>query len=131
MCGPDGILIDDNQVQLVQCSWIDSYTRDKESIDIRIKYIPDEFLSKAGLAFINIKNNLCLPFCKNHSLETLSIFISGYEQQFTCRDKLTKHGWDYYQSRGVMSIQRVFHKSRLQNFEVMDLDQVKKKLLIS
>jgi len=131
LCGPTGIMIDDNQVQLVQCSWIDSYIRGKEKIDIRIIYIPDEFVPKDGLAFVNIKNNLCLPFCKHHSPKALSIFISGYEQQFTCRDELTKHGLDYYQSRGEMSIQRVFHKTRLQKFEVMDLDKVRDELIIS
>lgn len=131
LCGPAGILIDDNQVQQVQCSWIDSYIRDKEKVVVRIQYIPDEYLPKDGLAFVNIKNNLCLPFCKKHSSASLSILISAYEQQFACRKELTKHGWDYYQSRGVMSIQRVFHKSRLKNFEVIELKDLKKTLSLS
>lgn len=131
LCGPTGILIDDNQVQLVQCSWIDSYIHDKERVDIRIEYIPDEFLFKEGLAFVIINNNLCLPFCKNHSPESLLIFVSGYEHMFTCRNEMTKLGLDYYQSRDAMSIQRVFHKSRLRNFDVMNLADLKTKLTIS
>ena len=38
ICGPKGILIDDNQVQSIQCFWVDSYVYDREKIDIRIKY---------------------------------------------------------------------------------------------
>jgi len=131
LCGPTGILIDDNQVQQVQCSWIDSYVRDKERVGIRIEYIPDEYLPKEGLAFVNIKKNLCLPFCRNHTPESLSILISAYEQQFTCRKELSKQGWDYYKSSSVMSIQRVFHKSRLKNFEVIELDDFKKTISFS
>jgi Holliday junction resolvase RusA-like endonuclease len=54
LCGPSGILIDDNQVQCVTCSWLDVYDFESEKIYISINYLDDEFIAKEGLIFINV-----------------------------------------------------------------------------
>ncbi|MCI5130534.1 MAG: RusA family crossover junction endodeoxyribonuclease [Candidatus Electrothrix sp. EH2] len=53
LCGPSGILIDDNQVQCVTCYWLDTSDYESEKINISIDYIDDEYISKEGLIFIN------------------------------------------------------------------------------
>ena len=121
ICGPKGILIDDNQVQSIQCFWVDSYVYDREKIDIRIKYIPDEYLPKNGLAFVCMNRNLCIPFYRNHQPEGQAIFISSHERMLALRDKMMNSGMSYYDSKGVMSVQRVFHKSRLQGFDIENI----------
>lgn len=128
ICGPKGILIDDNQVQAIECFWVDSYEYDREQIDIRIKYIPDEYLPKKDLAFICMNKNLCIPFWKNHRAEELAIFISAHEHMLACRDEMMDTGKSYYESKGVLSIQRVFHKSRLQGFDIENIDELKKRI---
>lgn len=127
ICGPKGILIDDNQVQAIECFWVDSYEYDREQIDIRIKYIPDEYLPKKDLSFICMEKNICIPFWKNHRPEELAIFISAHEQMLASRDKMIDAGMNYYESKEVMSVQRVFHKSRLKGFDIKNVDELKKK----
>lgn len=131
ICGPKGILIDDNQVQSIQCFWVDSYEYDRELISIRIKYIPDEYLPKKGLAFVCMEKNLCIPFCRNHRPEEQAVFISEHERKLALRDEMMKTGKSYYDSKVVMSVQRVFHKSRLQGFDIENISDLKKKIGIS
>lgn len=131
ICGPKGILIDDNQVQSIQCFWVDSYVCDRERIDIRIKYIPDEYLPKKGLAFVCMDKNLCIPFCRSHRPEEQAIFISAHERMLALRDEMMNTGMSYYDSKGVMSVQRVFHKSRLQGFDIENICELKKKIGMS
>ncbi len=53
LCGPNGLLIDDNQVQHISCFWID-WNLYEEQLKVRIKYLPDEWLS----------NPLCQDSCR-------------------------------------------------------------------
>ena len=94
---------------------------------IRIKYIPDEYLPKKDLSFICMGKNICIPFWKNHRPEELAIFISAHEHMLASRDKMIDAGMSYYESKEVMSIQRVFHKSRLTGFDIKNVDELKKK----
>jgi Holliday junction resolvase RusA-like endonuclease len=126
ICGPKGIMIDDTQFQAIECFWVDSYEYDREQIDIRIKYIPDEYLPKKGLAFVCMDKNLCIPFWQNLQPEELAIFISAHERMLTRRDEMMDTGKSYYESKGVMSVQRVFHKSRLQGFDIENIGELKK-----
>lgn len=66
LTGPDGVLIDDCQVQTVSSHWID--WNKKEHHNIRIRYCPDDYVSKQNLAFVNIGNNLYMPFNTNSKL---------------------------------------------------------------
>ena len=43
LTGPDGVLIDDCQVQRVNCGWIDS-SSDDQSVDIELEYFKDEMI---------------------------------------------------------------------------------------
>nr|CBX29263.1 hypothetical protein N47_J02440 [uncultured Desulfobacterium sp.] len=131
ICGPNGILIDDNQVQAIECFWIDSYEYNWEQIDIRIKFMPDEYLPKNGLAFVCMDKNICIPFLKNRRPEEQVLFISAQERKLALRDEMMKNGMSYYESKDVMSVQRFFHKSRLQGFDIEDLIELKRKVSIS
>jgi len=122
LCGPSGIMIDDNQVQCITCLWIDSYQYDSEKIKITIKYFDDEFISKKGLVFINMGNNLCLPLCESNSQIVQNIIIDTWQQMFVAKKNLLSQGLDYYGAKGVMPIQRVFHKSRITEFKIIELE---------
>jgi hypothetical protein len=44
------------------------------------------------------------------------------------REALIKLGEDYYDAKGVMSIQRVFHRSRVTRFPVVEVDALRQRL---
>ena len=122
LCGPAGIMIDDNQVQSVTCSWLDSYEYDCEKINITVTYSPDEFVSKEGLAFINMGNHICMPINETLSPDHQNIILNRVLGMIKSRDEYVKNGIDYYQAKIEMSVQRVFHKTRLKEFTIIDLE---------
>lgn len=65
MSGPDGVLVDDNQVQSIECYWTDIFRDPDEKLIVTMKYVSDEWLPKDGLEFIVFENNLCLPIWSN------------------------------------------------------------------
>lgn len=52
--------------------------------------------------------------------------LDAWNVQFKTRERLIEAGMDYYDANGVMSIQRPFHISRLQGFDVMSLEEARK-----
>ena len=84
--------------------------------------MPDEFVSKDGLAFINMGNQLCMPINETISSDHQSTILSHVHKMISARDEFVKRGIDYYQAKMVMSVQRVFHKARLNEFTIIDLE---------
>ncbi|MBC2732728.1 MAG: RusA family crossover junction endodeoxyribonuclease [Desulfobacteraceae bacterium] len=123
LCGPCGILIDDNQVQCVTCSWLDAYDYAPEKIYIIVNYMDDEFISKEGIIFINIDNSLCLPFNEKNPPKIQKIILNQWLNMFSTKNELISLGLGYYDAQGVMPIQRVFHKSRLNSFNIVDINE--------
>ena len=78
-----------------------------------------------------MEKNLCIPFCRNHRSEEQAVFISEHERKLAIRDEMMKTEKSYYDSKVVMSVQRVFHKSRLQGFDIENISDLKKKIGIS
>jgi Holliday junction resolvase RusA-like endonuclease len=125
LCGPNGILIDDNQVQSITCSWID-WTSTDEQLNFRIRFSPDEFVSKDGLIFVEFANSLCMPLNRNAPPQFLLELLNHLKESFDTRLKLQKAGMNYYTARTAMSVQRVFHRSRVSRFEVVRLETILK-----
>ena len=123
LCGPSGILIDDNQVQSITCSWVDSYQYQCEKIHITVDFFDDEFIKKDGLIFINIENSLCLPFNDNNDTKVKRIILESWTKMFEVKNQLLSNDLSYYDAKGVMPIQRVFHKSRLNGYKIVPIKE--------
>jgi Holliday junction resolvase RusA-like endonuclease len=121
ICGPQGILVDDNQVQHVSCSWID-WTLFQQRLDITLRFASDLFVSKDGLVFVDFGNSLCFPVNRNNSPEALKALLHVVEMQLQVREQLRSLSSNYALGQGVMPIQRFFHRSRLTQFTVIPLD---------
>lgn len=48
LCGPDGIMIDDNQVQSIDCNWFDYDDIENEKLVVVVEFSPSEFVLKEG-----------------------------------------------------------------------------------
>lgn len=118
LSGPDGIIVDDCQVQHVSCHWISRFGED-EHIDIMIKYFADDFYEKRKIMFVQLNGSFCMPLKNDLSQEAIVRKVRAFQVQLHSRDKMIIEGTPPYEARGVMSIQRPFHKSRLRGFKVV------------
>ncbi|OEU66353.1 MAG: hypothetical protein BA863_16070 [Desulfovibrio sp. S3730MH75] len=127
LCGPEGILINDCQVQHVVSSWVDRYD-EMEHIEISISYEPDAWFEKESIVFVQLENALCMPLAKNLEPECLKISLDIFEMQLQSRNRIFERGGTYYQARSVMSIQRLFHRTRVGGFEVKKIEELRQNL---
>lgn len=124
LSGPDGVLIDDNQVQSICCSWIDWTSRDEEVI-IEIKHFPNEWVPRNHFQFVQFDKGLCYPIPTYFPKELQRAFVSIFEKGFTLRSEAEKNGAMYEYSRGLMPMTRVFHRTRVGCFPIISVEEFK------
>jgi len=109
--GPTGILVDDCQVNSIIASaqsWMD-----REEVQIHIRFIPDEFVQKDGLIFVELDRNLCFPLNERKPDDVMRICIEMLERSMAARDELEALGASREEARYLMPARRLFHKSRV------------------
>jgi len=128
LSGPEGLLIDDNQVQSICCSWIDWTSRD-EAVEVRIRFFHDEaWVPKGHFRFIQFDKGLCYPIATYWPIELQEACVSIFEKGFNIRANAEKNGFTYEDSRGLMPQARIFHRTRIGRFEVITLDEFKNEI---
>ncbi|SFN97851.1 RusA family crossover junction endodeoxyribonuclease [Salegentibacter flavus] len=125
LSGPQGVLIDDCQVQTIGSHWID-WTKKEHQINISIRYIPDDFVTKKNLVFINLGGNMYIPFHTDLPAQVKETLITHLEKGMALRNEFLKETGDYYQAKFFQSVQRLFHKSRInESFQCVELTTLK------
>jgi Holliday junction resolvase RusA-like endonuclease len=124
LCGPQGVLIDDCQVQAVDCRWID-WTLREQRVEITIDFLADEWIPKDALYFLHLGSSIYFPINLIGPAAANHILIDSACRMWRTREELLKLGNDYYVAKSVMSIQRVFHRSRITRFQVIELDALR------
>jgi Holliday junction resolvase RusA-like endonuclease len=119
--GPQGVLIDDCQMQAVDCRWID-WTLREQRVEITVDFEPDEWIPKNDLYFVHLGSSIYFPINMIGPAAANRILIDGVCRMWSAKEELLKLGADYYAAKRVMSVQRVFHRSRVTRFPVVDLD---------
>ena len=129
LCGKDGVLIDDCQVQSVSTGWMDRYKKD-EYFTIRVKpHFFIERVQKDGLIFIEFSNKLCFPFNFDGIPENMQLgVIDRVDEMISFRNKYMEKGFDYYTASRCMPSQRVFHISKIKGFPAENFESFKEKL---
>jgi len=120
LCGPEGILIDDCQVQSIQSSWI-NWTRQDQELAIRIRFDPDHYLQKRGLSFVRMKDALCYPVpAEIREKGALQTWLNSIEQMLLARCTMASLTGTYYPARYLLP-PGLIHRSRVNGFPVHDL----------
>jgi len=123
LSGPQGVIIDDCQVQTIGSHWID-WTKREHKINISIQYIPNDYVCKANLIFVRLDGNLFFPIQSNLNLEAKKLLIMHLENGMKLRNKILEETKDYYQAKMFMSVQRLFHKSRInESYILLEKDE--------
>lgn len=116
--GPDGLVIDDNQIQHVSCSWMD-VARESQELVVELNFVEDEWLPKQGLVFAQLTDALCVPLPGVLNDRQKSELIQVFTRALQVRREAQQLGIDSGLGRLAMPIQRVFHRSRINGFPVL------------
>jgi hypothetical protein len=127
LSGPDGVLVDDCQVQAVLCYWVDWAPHDQQ-VCIRLSFHPDEWVSKESLCFVHLGLGLCFPINRASNPRGVLLIVEHVDRMLATRNALVKRGRGYYEAQYVMSVQRLFHRTRLGKFTVLELDALRAEL---
>lgn len=123
LSGPDGVLIDDCQVQTIGSHWID-WTKHEHQINISIRYISDDYVPKKNLFFVNLGSNLFMPMHSDLPWKAKELIVDHLERGMNLRNETLSKTGNYYQAKLFMSIQRLFHKSRVfDNFDCIEMTE--------
>lgn len=115
------MLIDDCQVQAIDCRWID-WTLREQRVEITIDFLADEWIPKDDLHFVHLGSSIYFPINMIGPAAANRIMIDSACRMWSAREEVLKLGNDYYTAKNVMSVQRVFHRSRITRFRVVELD---------
>ena len=115
LCGPNGVMVDDNQVQHLLVGWVD-WTSEQQSVDVRIRLNDGFWISRQHLEFVQFERAMCWPIDKSLPPFAQRVMIDGLLQMLKAHDKIQGAIGDYYAAKSVMPQQRFFHVSRTTGF---------------
>ncbi|MFC2085703.1 RusA family crossover junction endodeoxyribonuclease [Bacteroidota bacterium] len=123
LSGPEGMMVDDCQVQSLACKWVDRRSKD-EKVAIKIYFSPDHWIRKEALRFVHIGGGLCFPYPIRMPKEVLGMLIVSMQMAMEAKNIILEHRYDYRRAQLVMPRHRFFHRTRLSQFEVMEVSEL-------
>lgn len=128
LCGPDGILIDDCQVQALTCYWTGGYSYpEEESLRIVLRFEPGAYQLKEGLVFLHLERNLYFPIHDNWPAEAILTMAENLVTRFPGARELTAAGMEEDAAHMTLPIQRVFHRSKLGIFRTTTIEELRRR----
>ncbi len=127
LCGPDGLLLDDCQVQAISCRWVDNYEPDQRLV-IEVSSPSELHVEKDGLLFVHVGDSLCMPMNEKIPTAALLVMLDQIERMFAAKRALLDLSSDYVLVRGVMPIQRLFHRGNVRRYRIKELDFFRREL---
>jgi hypothetical protein len=125
--GPDGLLVDDCQVQAVSCHWID-WPSSFQRVSFELRYMPDDYIQKTGLVFVHIGRQLYMPLNETPPAKTQLLLLDAWSQMMATSEALERFTNDYAVAKAVTPIQHPFHGSRLRGFKKLEASVVRQQL---
>lgn len=115
--GPDGVLVDDNQIQSIRASWMDVGSP-VGGFDLTFNALnPDDYTRRTGLSFVEFAPDRCymLPGIPD---EHVSAFVHSYRILLDLYEQRRGAGLAEEVARTVLPIARPFPRARLGRFVV-------------
>lgn len=115
--GPDGVSIDDNQIQSIRASWM-TPGNFGTGFDLTIEALrSDDYIVRNGLRFVEFSPDRCyvLPGLTDAQAAML---VEGYEASLKSYARLLALAMPIADARSVLPIARPFPRSRMSRFSV-------------
>ncbi|MFL5382639.1 MAG: RusA family crossover junction endodeoxyribonuclease [Longimicrobiaceae bacterium] len=126
LSGPEGIMIDDCQVQELICYWSGGYDHPvQQHIAIEVGFDPDAWFSKTGLIFLEIDRGLYLPMDGELPTSIVLDQAQHFIERFEAARRMIGSGASPYQAHLTLPIQRVFHRSKIGTFRITTLEELR------
>lgn len=119
MTGPDGVLIDDNQVQSIQVSWM-TPARRAVAFEATVQAVhPEDRIRREDLAFVEFAPNRCyiLPGGLGHAHR--ASFVGEFRRQLRDYDRRVDRGILPEVAAMSLPLARPFPRARLSRFQVI------------
>lgn len=123
--GPDGIIIDDRQVQSINCSWIDCDTGN-ERVEISIRPFDNIRYKKKNLILIEFMNGYCIPRSIDSVEIFIKVFLDYYIKYIEFMNNDANDEEDYIRIISNLPMQMVFHKNKLSKFKITNIKDIHK-----
>lgn len=104
------------------------WTLREQRLEITIDFRNDEWIPKKDVCFMHLGSSTYFPINITGPAAARLLLVDGVCRMWSAREALIKLGADYYDAKGVMSIQRVFHRSRVTRFPVVEVDALRQRL---
>lgn len=127
MSGPDGLLINDCQVQSVHCYWID-WSSDEHRLQFETRFSPEDWIQKKGLIWVEVAGKLCMPLNTDMPMPAQRLMVEAWERMFDARRQVVERTGSYSAGKYLMPVQMSFHRARLRGYQVIPIKDVKKQL---
>ena len=129
LSGPDGIMIDDCQIQELTCYWSGGYSYPAdERINIEIRFEPDSFMTKDGLVFLNVEKGLYFPIHDDLSPRLVLRQAEILTERFSAARELRSEEHGVQLARSSLPAQRGFHRSKLGAFRRTSFEDLRARL---
>jgi Holliday junction resolvase RusA-like endonuclease len=122
-CGLDAVLIDDNQLDSIFVGWANYYDYDNDKLIVTINFNPSETISKENLVFVAFDKQLYLPMTLHEDSSKRKEDFSSLEEKYIKRKQDIDNQGYLRATRRKNHMQRVFHKGRLAEFQMLTKDQ--------
>ncbi len=117
LTGPEGVMVNDCQLQSVLSYWVT--TCKSHDLHIKIQSFDAFTKPKKSLIFVEVMRALYLPFSDEMPPEINLNLLEGLIEQFDGRAELEERGFDYSLIYSMMPQQRLFHRTRVREFRRM------------
>ncbi len=115
--GPDGLLVDDNQVQSLKVMWMTPGTLGT-GFQLTFESLhPSDYWTRAGISFVEFSVDRCYMLPGGFG-EDASWLVSTYRRMLATYHDLASAGVEDHLARIVLPIPRPFPRARLGRFEV-------------
>lgn len=115
--GPDGILIDDNQIQSIRAMWMTPGTFGAGFELTFESLMRDDFVTREGLSFVEFAADRC--YILHGSLgEHAAEVVSAFRRMVATYHDLVSRGMPEAQARGVLPLVRPYPRARLGRFKL-------------
>lgn len=118
LCGPNRLIVDDNQIHSIHINWIDHH---EEKIILRFRYSGNDYwVRKEGIVFMHLYDHLYMPLDVTLTRKQKMLFVTGLNSLRKGYKKLFAVTDDWHTARYLRPTQRLYHRGRLGNgFRIM------------